>query len=173
MTEIRYVTGDATVPQGEGMRFIAHVCNNVGGWGRGFVVALSKRSRTPEDCYRRWYRERMYEGAEFRLGEIQRADYTSPDTHVINMIAQDGVRHDPQAPPAISYPALRECLDKLGCMAGYWQEATGMVPDIHMPRIGCGLGGGDWAVVEEAILASLVDVYGLTVTVYDLPRSAA
>jgi hypothetical protein len=47
---------------------------------------------------------------------------------------------------------------------------TGVVPSIHMPRIGCGLGGGDWSVVEEAILATLVDIYGLSVTVYDLPQ---
>ena len=45
---IRYVIGDATAPEGEGPKVIVHVCNDIGGWGRGFVVALSKRWDKPE-----------------------------------------------------------------------------------------------------------------------------
>jgi hypothetical protein len=40
---INYITGDATPPQGEGVKIIAHVCNDVEGWGRGFVLVVSKR----------------------------------------------------------------------------------------------------------------------------------
>ncbi|GGJ45802.1 hypothetical protein GCM10010121_066360 [Streptomyces brasiliensis] len=43
MSEIKYVRGDATVPSGKGVKAIAHVCNDVGGWGKGFVLALSRR----------------------------------------------------------------------------------------------------------------------------------
>lgn len=170
--KIEYVTGDATQPPGgppgSGARFIAHICNDQGGWGSGFVVALSRRSKNPELCYRQWYRYGIYEGARFELGQVQLADYVGDDVHVANMIAQRGVRHDPKAPPAVDYEALRECLDRLGQEATRWGAKSGKPPSIHMPRIGCGLGGGDWDVVEEAILACLVDVYGLSVTVYDL-----
>ena len=168
---INYVVGDATRPQGGGVKLIAHVCNNKGGWGSGFVVALSRRCKTPEHKYREWYRNGQDDdGIPFELGFLQLADFTEPDVKVVNMIAQNGIRHRADAPPAIDYPALRQCLDALGQGATTWYEATGIVPSIHMPRIGCGLGGGDWAVVEESILASLVDVYGLAVTVYDLPQ---
>ncbi|RYD76612.1 MAG: Appr-1-p processing protein, partial [Verrucomicrobiaceae bacterium] len=44
---IHYVTGDATRPEGDGARVICHVCNDIGGWGRGFVTALSKRWKGP------------------------------------------------------------------------------------------------------------------------------
>lgn len=169
MPEIQYVTGDATQPQGAGVRFIAHVCNNRGGWGRGFVVALSKHSPFPEEAYRKWHAEGVYEGAPFELGEIQLASFTDHNTLVVNMIAQDGIRHDDTAPPAIDYIHLRFCLDKLGREATRRSEITGKEVSIHMPRIGTGLGGGKWEKVEEAILESLVDIYGLTVTVYDLP----
>jgi hypothetical protein len=40
---VRYVVGDATTPQGNRPMVIAHVCNDVGAWGRGFVVPLGKR----------------------------------------------------------------------------------------------------------------------------------
>jgi O-acetyl-ADP-ribose deacetylase (regulator of RNase III) len=167
---IEYVVGDATRPQGEGARLIAHVCNNEGGWGSGFVVALSRRNKTPEMQYREWYRSGSWSTVPFELGYVQLADFTEPDVKVVNMIAQDGIRRSQSAPPAISYPALRQCLDYLGQGATSWCEVTGVVPSIHMPRIGCGLGGGEWSTVEEIILESLVDIYGLSVTVYDLPQ---
>jgi len=41
--EINYVKGDATNPASIGNKIIAHVCNDIGGWGKGFVMAISKR----------------------------------------------------------------------------------------------------------------------------------
>lgn len=166
---LHYVTGDATAPYGSGVRFIAHVCNDEGGWGRGFVLALSRRSNKPMKAYRTWSQDGVWEGAQFELGQIQTVGFDDPSTLVVNMIAQHGIRHSSAEPPAIDYKALRGCFIQLGDETTRWHEGSGIVPTIHMPRIGCGLGGGDWAVVEEAILASLVDIYGLSVTVYDLP----
>lgn len=166
---LHYVVGDATAPYGADVRFIAHVCNDEGGWGRGFVTALSRRSTTPELSYRSWHKDGIWENAPFELGQIQVTGFDRPGVLVVNMIAQHGIRHDPKAPPAIDYKALRGCFTQLGDEVTRWNESCGIVPTIHMPRIGCGLGGGDWAVVEEAVLAHLVDIYGLSVTVYDLP----
>jgi hypothetical protein len=47
--------GDATKPEGAGVKIIAHVCNDIGAWGRGFVLALSKLSPAPERAFREWY----------------------------------------------------------------------------------------------------------------------
>ena len=41
MTEIEYIKADATLPQSEGNIIITHICNDIGGWGKGFVLALS------------------------------------------------------------------------------------------------------------------------------------
>lgn len=38
---IDYVHGDATLPT-EGARVLAHICNDVGRWGKGFVVLVGK-----------------------------------------------------------------------------------------------------------------------------------
>ena len=70
---IKYLIGDATQPTPDvvesgpenGVRLITHICNNQGGWGRGFVVALSKRWPEPERAYRQWFR------AGLELGHIQ------------------------------------------------------------------------------------------------------
>ena len=45
MTPLRILKGDATSPQAKGPKIIAHACNDIGGWGAGFVVAVSKRRK--------------------------------------------------------------------------------------------------------------------------------
>lgn len=164
MTEINYVTGDATAPPGDGVRFIVHVCNDVGGWGSGFVVALSRRSTIPEACYRSWYRGEEGNGNPFELGQVQGVAFDRPGVVVINMIAQRGIRHDRKAPPAVDYEALGKCLEQVCTLASV------MDASVHMPRIGCGLGGGDWNVVEDLIKQNLL-IHDVPVTVYDLPAT--
>jgi len=69
MKKIVYAVGDATKPEGTGRKIIAHVCNDIGAWGRGFVLALSKVSPAPERAFREWYRGR--ERNDFALGAVQ------------------------------------------------------------------------------------------------------
>ena len=45
MSEIHYTTGDATRPATDGRNIIAHICNDIGGWGKGFVGPLSSLAR--------------------------------------------------------------------------------------------------------------------------------
>ncbi|MEX3101111.1 MULTISPECIES: Appr-1-p processing protein [unclassified Streptomyces] len=56
MPEITYTRGDATTPSVKGVKVIAHVCNDSGGWGKGFVLSLSRRWPQPEAAYRAWHR---------------------------------------------------------------------------------------------------------------------
>jgi len=51
-TDIHYLIGDATKPDVAGNKIIAHICNDVGGWGKGFVLAISKSWPEPERKYR-------------------------------------------------------------------------------------------------------------------------
>lgn len=157
MTGIAYRKGDATAPVAPGAKIICHVCNDVGGWGRGFVLAISKRWPEPEAQYRAWYEQG--EPAGFRLGAVQLVNVESA-LAVANMVAQHGVRPSGSAPP-IRYDALRECLTSL---AG---RATALAASVHMPRIGCGLAGGSWPEVEAIINETLLNA-GVPVHVYDL-----
>src|SRR5881394_4049180 len=140
---LQYRTGDATRPEGEGAKIIAHVCNDIGKWGAGFVLAVSRRWKAPEQTYRQ-----AFTGATPPvLGDVQFVDVGEGLT-VANMIAQHGIRRAGGTPP-IRYAALRTALDKVGALARDRQAS------VHMPRIGAGLAGGDWreisAIVEETI----------------------
>lgn len=161
MTPIQYVKGDATYPQGEGRKIIAHICNDIGAWGAGFVLALSARSFKPEKAYGEWAMNSWNErhGCRLPLGDIQIAPYVD-DLLVANMIAQHGVGSD-EGIPLIRYLALAGCLHKLR------RETERYVASVHMPRIGCGLAGGDWGVVE-LLISRYLSYYNVAVTVYDL-----
>lgn len=163
MIPITYVVGDATDPQGPDPKIIAHVCNDVGGWGAGFVTALSRRWSQPEEQYRLWWRHR--DGVPFELGQIQVVPigphYSSDiELWVANMIAQHAF--STHGEPAIRYDALESCLAKVAGVA------TGLQASVHMPRIGCGLAGGEWKkilpLINLTLCAADVPTY-----VYDLP----
>ncbi|MEU3831247.1 macro domain-containing protein [Streptomyces microflavus] len=156
MSGITYVRGDATAPQGKGVKVIAHVCNDLGGWGKGFVLALSRRWPEPEAAYRRWHRERA--GNDFALGAAQFVQ-VGPHLWVANMVGQRGMRTGSKG-----VPVRYEAIDKaLGAVAA---RAVELGASVHMPRIGCGLAGGTWSRVEPIVQGRLTGE-GVPVTVYD------
>lgn len=159
-SDIQYLVGDATAPQGDGQKIIAHVCNDIDAWGSGFVVALSRRWEAPERRYRIWHDV----GDGFQLGAVQFVP-VEEDVSVANMIAQHGIRKSGQPQPPIRYPALEQCLRLVA------QRALERGASVHMPRIGCGRAGGSWSEVEPIIRRCLTDV-GVPVFVYDLPAGS-
>ncbi|MFC3573924.1 macro domain-containing protein [Streptomyces yaanensis] len=156
MSGITYVRGDATVPFGKGVKVIAHVCNDIGGWGKGFVLAVSRRWPEPEKAYRAWHRERA--SNDFGLGALQLVQ-VERHVWVANMIGQRGIRTGSKGVP-VRYEAIDAALARLA------DEASALGASVHMPRIGCGLAGGKWARVEPLISERLVG-RGVAVTVYD------
>ncbi|MER5743523.1 macro domain-containing protein [Streptomyces sp. NPDC002225] len=156
MSGITYIQGDATAPQAKGVKLIAHVCNDLGGWGKGFVLAVSRRWPEPEAAYRRWHRERAEN--DFGLGATQFVQ-VRPDVWVANMVGQRGMRRGSNGVP-VRYEAIGTALD---AVAG---KARELGASVHMPRIGCGLAGGKWSRIEPLIEERLTG-RGIAVTVYD------
>lgn len=153
--QINYIKGDATNPTIEGNKIIVHVCNDIGAWGKGFVVAISKRWKQPEQQYREWYKTK--DG--FSLGQVQFVQ-VEKDLWVANLIGQHKINKDNNGNPPIRYKAILQGLEKVAQFANE-KEAT-----VHMPRIGCGLAGGTWDKVEPLIKSSLT-TKNIPVTVYD------
>lgn len=151
-------SGDATRPEGPGPKIVAHVCNDAGKWGAGFVVAVSRRWKSPEQEYRRAFTAPK----ALALGDVQFVAVEDGLT-VANMIAQHGLRRTGSAPP-IRYEALRATLAKVA------RFASENGASVHMPRIGTGLAGGSWDVVSAIVEETLCE-RGVPVVVYDLPGS--
>ncbi len=154
-TTIQYVKGDATNPAAAGNKIIAHLCNDVGGWGKGFVVAISNRWPEPERQYREWFKSKE----NFALGEVQFVPVAA-DTWVANLIGQRDIKKDKAGNPPIRYEAVAAGLQKVG------QFAKERGASVHMPRIGCGLAGGTWETIGPLIQTHLSS-QDIPVTVYD------
>ena len=151
---IQYVEGDATYPEeiAGGFKIVAHVCNDYGGWKRGFAVAVSKRWKEPERYYKNWSTinyGRVVPIFNFELGSIQIVK-VEEDIFVANMVAQGGDK-SASNPTALRYDYLRVCLGKLA------ERCKDIGATVHMPKIGTGLGGGDWSVIEKIIEEVLLD----------------
>jgi O-acetyl-ADP-ribose deacetylase (regulator of RNase III) len=153
--KIVYINGDATSPLSEGVKIIAHICNDIGGWGKGFVLAISKKWKDPEKQYRAWYDS----NENFVLGKIQLVQ-VERYIYVANMIGQRGIRKTGSNTSPIRYEAVENCLIKLS------EKAIELNASIHMPRIGCGLAGGKWENIEPLIKKNLIDKE-IDVFVYD------
>lgn len=152
---INYTKGDATDPRADGNKIIVHICNDIGGWGKGFVMAISKRWKKPEQQYREWFKSQE----NFTLGQVQFVQ-VADDLWVANLIGQHKINKDEQGNAPIRYEAVLSGLEKVGQFA-LEQSAT-----VHMPRIGCGLAGGTWDRIEP-LIESALGKRGVGVWVYD------
>ncbi len=147
--KIFYLTGDATKPIDidGGTKIIVHVCNNEGKWGRGFVLALSKKWEKPEQDY--------LSNPALNLGDVQFVQ-VERDLYVANMVAQRSLRSKNNPVPLV-YSSLQECLIKV---AEFAKETKATV---HGPRFGAGLAGGDWNkteyIIEDTLIRESIPVY--------------
>ena len=186
MKPIKYVVGDATKPNPDYFnptKLIIHCCNDIGGWGRGFVIAISRRWKQPEEYYRAWskgdnkvappiqppdIRNMIWvfppkEQNRFGLGEIQfiPVEY---DTMIVNMVGQHDTKWNNGIPP-VRYESIRSCLQKVA----NWGLAN--KASVHCPRFGSVLAGGEWNLIEKIIQEELSEK-DIEVTVYDLPKNS-
>ena len=153
MAEIKYVTGDATIPVGLGRKAIIHACNDAGSWTKGFVESVSKRWQEPEQQFRSWVRKK----ADFVLGKIQIVEVES-NISVINMLCQHGVGFGRK----LDLFALEKCF--FAIVEHYENSAEKFT--VHMPRICKGMTGSNWPIVEN-LLNKIMIPAGITVIVYD------
>ena len=162
---IKYVKGDATYPEKNTpnkFNLIVHVVNDIGAWGKGFVLALSKRWTSPEYHYKRVWKAKS-------LGDIDIVR-VAENISVVNIFGQHGIkkshpkkvifpqpRINVESEQPVRYDSIRKGLSSLRKLIG--SEINKYV--IHMPKIGCGLAGGDWSVVSRIVdeVLSDIDVY--------------
>jgi len=156
---ITYKKGNAlSIENIIGAKIIAHICNDIGKWGSGFVVPLSKKFPKSEREYRSWHKCDILYNKEFKLGNMILVKVTD-NIYVANMIAQHDIRWKNNIAP-IRYNDLRKCLNELN------KHAISLNASIHMPRIGAARAGGSWNEIESIIN----DELKTDITVYDFGK---
>jgi O-acetyl-ADP-ribose deacetylase (regulator of RNase III) len=154
--EIKYIKGDATEPiihEGK-YSVICHCCNAIGAWGKGFVVPLGKKYPRAKERYFEFIKA---SNKDNRLGSVSFAK-VADNVIVANIIGQYDIY-----PKNGKIPLDYEALEKGFKFIIEMFEMHRMPLTIHMPKIGCGLAGGDWNRVENIIkntfISSNIEVY--------------
>lgn len=170
---VTYLIGDATEPLGIGYKMICHVCNNMGRWGAGFTAALDKKWPVIGRKFR-------HDSPAIGLTQFIAVE---KDIWVVNLVAQRGLR-GASNPHPLDCSVLSDCLEDMAAAiksapynTDYFQmQGDPSLPQnsfsVHMPRIGCGLAGGNWKrevlpLINQMLIASDIPVF-----VYDLPPFA-
>ena len=148
--DIKYIEGDVTCPISLGPNIIVQVVNDIGAYGAGVSGSIAKKWNTVELQYRQWSNGKISK-PDFKLGEVLFVRCTEY-IEVANMVAQRGIRNRDNPIP-LSYKSLGECLEKVGDRA----RACGAY--VHMPKIGCGLAGGEWAEVVQYVRGCLGGIH--------------
>lgn len=137
--------------------YICHQVNCRGVMGAG--IAKQIRERWPEvyDSYRDFHEDCIWQKREM-LGKVDFAPIFNTKQTVINMFCQDNIGYDGNR--YTSYDAFATALYNI-----MYRVDEGAV--IGFPKcIGCGLGGGNWAVISALIEEVLGQDYD--VRIYEL-----
>lgn len=158
---LHYLLGDATEPKHKPC-IITHICNDCrpGKWGAGFVVALSKKNKAPENAYKAWSQSgKTVEGTKYELGNTVLIPFKGTQVIVVNIIGQHDIKPHNGTPP-IRYWAVRKALKAI------YKYAKHEGYSVSMPRMGADLAGGSWEEIEYIIKETMCDV---ETYVYTLP----
>lgn len=126
---------------------IPHVCNNINGFGAGFAGAVAKNYPIVKENFHLL-------GSKAVLGHSQFvvAKKDNSYKHQIifaNMIAQNGTI-SPINPRPLNYYALARCMANVAIFINQNFDKDNRV-QIHAPKFGSGLAGGDWRFISELI----------------------
>ena len=118
---------------------ILHGCNCQGVMGAG--IARQIKDQYPK-VFNEYYKRFVTHGLE--LGSVQ---YVAADNKLfINAMTQKNIGNGRQ----VSYDAIEHCLQKV--------NSDFLGSTIAMPKIGAGLGGGNWEIIEKIIEVTCPDI---------------
>lgn len=132
---IIYKTGDLFVTDCD---IIAHGVNCKGVMGSG--VALTVKTKYPKAYH--YYLDKHEEDG-WKLGDVQFVKLNSGHSYIANCATQDA--YLPRGVCHVNYDALRDCMRKVKDFAKLHNLT------VAIPKIGAGLAGGDWKIIEEEI----------------------
>jgi|ERR1051325_9858451 O-acetyl-ADP-ribose deacetylase (regulator of RNase III) len=118
-------------------QFIAHGCNCSGGFGSGVAKEIATRYPHIKEGYLYKHQHRGW-----KLGEIQLITVGDGTGRTIANCATQERYGRPDEGPYVSYPAIRQVIRKL---VEQWPNG------FAIPKIGAGLAGGNWDIIEKII----------------------
>jgi len=139
---IKYVKGDVTEADFD---VLVHGCNAQGRMSSGVAKAISDKWPEVKEHYLKSYENYKNSGHdEFPLGFIDIVFLEESGKNIFNAITQQYYGYGGKK--YVSYDAIDEVMKKISNIAYVKKDEK-----IVMPKIGAGLGGGDWNIIEKII----------------------
>lgn len=126
---------------------VPHVCNNIDLFGAGFAAAVAKHYPIVKTNYHLLGKKQTLGYSQFVTTD-ENKDY-GHKLIFVNMISQNGIISH-KNPRPLNYAALVRSMILVNQYIQQNFDATNPV-QIHCPKFGCGLAGGDWNFVTELI----------------------
>jgi O-acetyl-ADP-ribose deacetylase (regulator of RNase III) len=120
---------------------IAHGCNAQGKMNSGVAKAIRKRWPGAFSKYETAY---IRQGNELNLGQIVWYNEEETGKFIANCITQKNYGYDGKS--YVDYGAIAKCMANLDFEARF-----SLIHRVAMPKIGAGLGGGDWKKISKII----------------------
>jgi hypothetical protein len=148
--------------------FIPHVCNNIDLFGAGFAQQIAERFPSVKQDYhmlgKNFLKNNMGYAQIIKVYEEKKYKHK---LFIVNMIAQNGIRSQSNLRP-LNYWGLVKSMTSL---ASYITTNTGFINknenvEIHCPKFGSGLAGGDWHFISD-LIEDIWSKFFVTVYKYD------
>lgn len=121
---------------------IAHGVNCEGGFGSGIAKQIAQRYPVVREQY-----VAKHNAGGWTLGEIQKVYYSEPPMRAVTRIVVNCATQQRYGKtdlgPYVSYPAIRTVFKNL--MLEFPHDI------VSVPKIGAGLAGGNWDIIEKII----------------------
>jgi hypothetical protein len=128
---------------------IPHVCNNVNGFGAGFAADVAEKFPEVKANFHML-------GKNAKLGNVQFITVETDKQYkysltIANMIAQNKLI-SPKNPRPLNYAALVYCMNQVRAYTNnILKQPESNRVEIHAPKFGSGLAGGNWNFISELI----------------------
>jgi hypothetical protein len=126
---------------------IPHVCNNVNSFGAGFAGAVSKHFPLVKENYHLLGKQNVLGYTQF-VEAYKNKNYGHKIIFA-NMIAQNSTISK-NNPRPLNYYSLARCMANVALYAHQNFDSDNRI-QIHCPKFGCGLAGGNWNFIKELI----------------------
>lgn len=118
---------------------IIHGCNAQGVMGSGFAKEVKTRFPAVYEAYILAAQDGL------KLGQIIPVQ-VGPHKYIVNAITQEFYGNDGRR--YVDYDAVKKCFEETDA----FMYSLPISPrELHFPKVGCGLGGGDWEIISKII----------------------
>jgi hypothetical protein len=149
--------------------FVPHVCNNIDLFGSGFAAQLAEKYPSVKQDYHLLGKHFLRNNLGYsQILKVHEDNKFRHKLFFVNMISQNGIKGPNNIRP-LNYLALVKSMNTL---SQYITSKTGFSNksekiEIHCPKFGSGLAGGDWNFISDLI----DDIWGkYTVFVYNYKK---